>query len=290
MPEEENNEEGKNGAGITPELLLKRLKANLARKLNAGEVGLANEIDRVRALEKSIQKEKSGSPPSEDEDAGIPERLRVKRRPYTLSPAALEARRQNAQKSSGPVTEAGKAASARNAWRHGLYAQSFQSLLSPCKSTCERYPCDLVEDGATSPGENCLDRQHFVEAAVAIEKAMMSKDPADFERLAVAELASNLDILRRLKEEIVTSGVLLKSEKIDREGNVIGYEYKLNPVLLALPKLNADLGLTFGDFLLTPRSKARADVEEDGINSMAELFGSINKKLQGAPKKEISGV
>ncbi len=42
------------------------------------------------------------------------------RKPYTLSPAALQARQNNAKRSTGPRSEAGKAVSRLNALKHGL--------------------------------------------------------------------------------------------------------------------------------------------------------------------------
>jgi len=46
----------------------------------------------------------------------------------------------------------------RNAFRHGMYARSFIAKMRPCKSTCARFPCELVEEGQTEPGEDCLSK------------------------------------------------------------------------------------------------------------------------------------
>jgi len=229
-------------------------------------------------------------------ESGIPDRMKVKRRRYTMSPAALEARRKNSQKAkgkcTGPRTEEGKHICSRNSWKHGLYAKSFVlgTLGRPCKSTCDKFPCDLVADNDVTPGETCLDRRFVAESFDSIIKSIELKKHADFNHLAALEMAGALQILRRAKEDILEDGVVIKSEKIDKDGGVIGFEYRVHPALAVYTKLLGDLGLTPNDFVMTPREINRAERHKD--KEETDTAGSIMAKaLQKLikPQKEDRG-
>ncbi len=218
--------------------------------------------------------------PEEQETVGVPAKNRVKRK-YTLSPEALFARRQNAQRSTGPRTAEGKGKTKRNAWKHGKYASTFlMGFIKPCKSTCPHFPCPIVEGGKSSPGNACLDKEHFIEVCDAIEQAFNGSD-TELKNIAIAELAANMQVIRELREAIIRDGVLLREDKVDKEGNKIGDEYKLHPGLLAFPKLIAEFGLTLPEYLLTPRSVAKANAEKDLPKNLSDIFGGIGKKLKG---------
>ncbi len=226
----------------------------------------------------------------EYEGTGLPESLRVKR-PYTMSKAALKARRENAQKSTGPTSDDGKAASSRNAWKHGLYAQTFFGTLGkPCQSSCHKYAeCELVRDEVVHPGETCLDRQYMAEAVDTIFNAIKSKEYDDFQGLAAIEMAGAFDILRQMKEAILEDGVVVKSEKHGKHGSIIGYEYMPHPALAHYMKLLEKLNLSPGEFMLTPKEieKAkRSDEEEKKDNIANHLANTVSKladKIPGGP-------
>lgn len=222
------------------------------------------------------------SPQMNEENIGIPEHLRVKRS-YTMSPEALEARRRNAQLSTGPKTDEGKKASSKNAWKHGLYASSFilGKLGKPCKTTCPQYPCDLVNDGGVSPGESCLDKQFVAEAFEAIIKSAELKSHEDFNHLAALEMAGAIDILRKMKEAIIEDGVVIKSEKVDKDGNSLGFNYLPHPALAIYQKMLVDLGFTPQEFLMTPKeiSKAEKGANEEDVATAASLMARAVKNL-----------
>ncbi len=222
-------------------------------------------------------------------ESGIPSSIRVKRRRYTMSPKALEARRKNAQKSTGPKTEEGKRAASRNSWKHGLYASSFilGTLGRPCLSTCDKYPCELVEDNGITPGETCLDRRFVAESFESIIKSIELKQHEDFNHLAALEMAGALQILRRAKEDILEDGVVIKSVKIDKDGNTIGFEYRQHPALAIYTKLLGDLGLTPNDFVMTPREISRAERHKDDEerDTAGSIMAKALLKLTKAPKE-----
>lgn len=221
-----------------------------------------------------------------EEDIGIPTDMRVNRRPYTMTPAAIEARQMNAQKSTGPVTEEGKASSSRNSWKHGLYSSSFITgfLGRPCKSTCDKFEdCSLVSDGTTAPGDSCLDKQFVAEAFDCIITAVQGGGMEGFQGMAALEMAGGIDILRMMKESIIENGVLVKDKKIDKTGAVIGEGFKLNPVLPEYNKMLTTLGFTPGDFNLTPAAIAKVNknkADDENTKTLADTLSDIGSSLK----------
>jgi hypothetical protein len=213
------------------------------------------------------------------------------KRRYTMSALALRARQKNSKKArakaTGPRTQEGKKASSRNSWKHGLRASSNTSAPSfcsavtrPCLTTCTKYPCDVVKDGDTGPGQDCLDGKFMTIAYKALIKGIKEKKYDDINDLIAIEIASNLLIVRRLKDEILEKGVLLEVEKVDKDGNVISRELRLNPLLLPLPKLIADLGLTLPEAILTPRAKAKLETEQEGVGTLADILSKIGSRMR----------
>ncbi len=128
--------------------LLPEKIAELKRRIDAGESGLADELTNLIRLQTSLESE------LENDEDPIFDRLTVKTRKYTLSEEALEARRQNAQKSTGPKSDEGKDTASRNSWKHGLHSRRrVLGFGKPCRTTCPQYPCSLVNDGETGTGE-----------------------------------------------------------------------------------------------------------------------------------------
>ena len=224
---------------------------------------------------------------TEEEQIGIPKDMRVQRRPYTMTPAAEEARKANAQLSTGPKSEEGKARSSRNAFKHGLYAASFITgfLGRPCRSSCDKFEnCSLVSDGAVIPGDDCLDKQFVAEAFDNVIRAIQGKedkDQEDFQALAALEIAGGIDILRMLKESIIENGVLMKDKKIDAKGATIGEGFKLNPAIQAYNKMLVDLGFTPSDFNMTPSAIAKASSGKkvgEAVETLASIMGTAKNR------------
>lgn len=209
-------------------------------------------------------------PEPTSESIGIPKHIRVKRR-YTMSEAALEQRR-NAAQQPKPGME-GK----RNAWRHGMYATSFLTRQKPCKSTCTKYPCSLIEEGRTEPGGDCLDAAELLDLVHAVHDAIKDPKNADrFREVAALNIANSIRIVEMLQEDIQRDGTIVKSTKMTKYGQQV--EYKPHPALLALPKLIQDLGLSPDQFMMTPKAQAKQQNKEDSLNALASLFGNIAGK------------
>ncbi|MBW2644558.1 MAG: hypothetical protein JRE23_00010 [Deltaproteobacteria bacterium] len=225
------------------------------------------------------------------EEIGIPKDMRVNRRPYTMTPAAIEARQMNAQKSTGPITEGGKASSSRNSWKHGLYSSSFITgfLGRPCKSTCDKFKdCSLVSDGTTAPGDSCLDKQFVAEAFDCIITAVQDGEMGGFQGMAALEMAGGVDILRMMKESIIENGVLVKDKKIDKDGKTIGEGFKLNPVLPEYNKMLVNFGFTPGDFNLTPAAIEKVNKnksDDENTKTLADTLSDIGSSLKKSREK-----
>ncbi|WP_305046347.1 hypothetical protein [Geoalkalibacter sp.] len=260
-------------------------KADLKRRIDAGECGLADDFERLMALEARLRAQIAAA----QDDAGDPvmERLRVKRRPYTLSPAALEARRQNAQKSTGPTTEEGKARCSRNNWKHGLHAKKrMLGMGKPCRATCSHYPCQLVADGDTQPGGDCLDKEYYLHTLNAISRALNDGQMHELKDIVTMQLGGTIQVIDELQASILEYGVYLKSEKIDKEGKVIGYEIKPNPSLLPLSNLLKAAGVTLPDFMITPAAIERKKTDEEATATLADIFRGAGAALKQAKEKK----
>lgn len=202
-----------NGVVIPPEKLLKKLKANLIHKLNAGEVGLASEIERIAELERKLKEQAENENPSapecpaEEELQGIPPQLKIKR-PYTMSEDARRARQQNALKSTGPKTPEGKAKSAANGcnWKHGRYSRSvIRKTFGLCTDACDKYPCDAVDREETGKGELCLDHEGLPLKIKTLVEDAKSGNIEDAKELMASLLALEMRLIFMLNTELVRS-------------------------------------------------------------------------------------
>jgi len=205
------------------------------------------------------------------EDVGIPRGLRVKRK-YTMSEAALRQRREAARQPKPGMK------GIRNNYKHGLYAKNFANKIKPCKSTCQHYPCELVSDGHTRPGGDCLDKVELLQAFRAIHDAVRKKELAGFQEIAALQVSNNLRIIEMLQEDILRDGTIVRRETPTREG--LKVEYVPHPSLQVLPKLIADLGITPAELLITPRAMKKADADEEGAKTLAEMMAGIGRNLQ----------
>lgn len=258
----------------------------LFKKVEGGDTGKVEDLNKLMKLERTLvgEQEPEGGAPEEDP---VLERLKVKKRKYTLSDIALAARRNNAQLSTGPKTEAGKAASARNNWRHGMYAESrILGLGKPCKSTCPKFPCSLVDEGAVEPGGDCSDKEHLVKACKAIERALKDGSLDDLKDITTLHMAETLQVIGDLQGAILEFGPYMKSEKMDKDGKVIGYELKPNPALLPLSNLIKAFGLTMPEFMITPAAVERKKSDDKAVETIADIFRVAGAALALAKEKK----
>jgi len=263
--------------------LIPAQKEELKRRIDAGEKGLADELEYLISLE--ARQRTAIETAEEDEPDQVLERLRVKRS-YTLSPAALEQRRQAAEKSTGPTTEEGKQRASGNAWKHGIHARKrLLGLGKPCKSTCQKFPCSLVDDGDVSPGGNCVDKEYFLTTLNALSAAMQNGDLTDLKHVVTLQLGGTLQVIDELQASILEYGVYMKSEKIDKEGKVIGYEIKPNPSLLPLSNLLKAAGVTMPDFMVTPAAVEKKKTDEKTAETLADIFRGAGANLAAAKNK-----
>lgn len=250
---------------------------DLRRRIDSGEPGLLSEYEQ---LLKEI---------ADDAPDPIFERLCVKKRKYTLSEAAIEQRRQAGYTSPGPSTPEGKAASKMNAWKHGLHARTrILSLGKPCKSTCHQYPCSLVDDGATKPGQQCLDKEYMLSCVDAMSRALNSGDLNDLKDVVSLQLGQSLQVIDELQGSILEHGVYMKDEKMDKNGKVIGYALKPNPSLLALANLLKAVGVTLPDFMITPAAIETKKSADTAAATIADIFRNAGNALAQAKKPAAS--
>lgn len=282
---------------LTAEKLAKALKTNLARKLAAGDTaGVAREIRDLRQLEKEMATEKQAreTPAEEIDPDGDPvlERLRVKRK-YTMTDKALAQRRAACQHSTGPITEEGKAACSKNAWKHGLHAKTrLLNTGKPCKSTCPQYPCSLVDDGATRPGQQCLDKEYMLSCLNAISDALQSGNLYELKNVAALQMSQTMQVVDELQASILEYGVYIKDEKLDKDGRVISYALKPNPSLLPLSNLLKAAGITMPDFMITPAAVEKQKTDKEAAATIADIFknaGNALAQAKGTSQKTNDG-
>jgi hypothetical protein len=223
-----------------------------------------------------------------------------KKSQYTMSDAALAQRQEAAEKSTGPVTEDGKAASSRNAWKAGMYSRAgglikqnwaVGAFAKPCRTTCQYHPenasgpplhpCTLVLEGHTKAGGDCLDKTVYVQAFDSILQTLTEGKADAMHGILAAEAAGALEVLQRLREEIADSGFVIWVEAIDKDGKVVlgpdgkpaGKRPYPNPALPHYIKMLDTLGINLPELLATPRAIKNVGEQEEGQNALASLLG-----------------
>ncbi len=224
-----------------------------------------------------------------------------KKRSYTLSEKALQQRRaaslEAAKKSTGPVTEEGKAASSRNNWKDGEYSvfnrekqwMDYGLLSKPCKSTCRFHPCQAVERGDTQPGGDCKDQRVYMDAYMDIVEALKTGELEHVHAQRAHHLASASSVLHDLQGQIRTRGPLIDVPVINRNGEAVKIDGKpltvpkVNPLLMTYVKMLASMGISFADEMLTPRAVQKVQDGEDAADAINDLFTRALSRAGGAP-------
>lgn len=120
---------------------------------------------------------------------------------YRLTKKALEARRANAQKSTGPKTPKGKSSIAKNALKHGLSLPV--AYLPPFQARTDALVEELLKDFDTERGENAVPPS-ILNAATAFAEAHI-----DLERVRAARI-------NELQSKIGSGRLISYLAKIDR--------------------------------------------------------------------------
>lgn len=237
-----------------------------------------------------------------------------KKRPYTMSEEALEQRRQASlvarDHATGPKTEEGKAASSRNAWKHGLRSRALSDeswkgigalFGKPCRTTCRHYPCSMVEDELTKPGEDCLDKTVYVQAFDSLLSAMKEGNIDSMHGALASEAAGAFELLHNIREHIAEKGLTIFMPALNKNGEAICYTdpdtgetktagtYGVNPLFHHYAKLLADLGINLPELLATPRAHKKAEGDGDARDAFADMMGRLANLPGGRHAKTIDG-
>ena len=309
----------------TKEEKIRRLKQKLAmetislvnakNKLNEGHVVSAAVIEELsdskHLLEEQIKKLEAPDPPApeppltppspsegrggeeidpddgEEEDAEKREILKkfaVRTRSYNMSQAALRQRREANKSPEHAKAMIGNA----NAYKTGEHARNrIRQFFRPCKSTCPQFPCELVDDKDTAPGSACLDKKNLVQSIHAVMKAMNNGKMDDLRELMAVQIGQGMEVLANLADDINTYGVKHLSEKIDKEGNVIGQELKINPSLLPYAKLMETLNATPRDFMLTDSAREKQKDDKEAVETVVDRMSRIALGFSKAGKQTV---
>lgn len=227
-----------------------------------------------------------------------------------VSQRKIEANRRNAQLSTGPRTDEGKAASSRNAWKTGQHSAVAKQAFAqhgiasmaklwgkPCLTTCPMHPdnpaavshCSLVLEGLTRAGGNCLDKTVFVHALSALHDAMERGELGGVHAMLAAEGGKVMQLLHELMGEITNKGLLIPVPMVTKDGDVVYdkddqmvvAEYKPNPMIPAYIKLLGDFGISLPEMLATPQSRKRADVGEQAADTFQSMMARIYQAAGG---------
>jgi hypothetical protein len=227
------------------------------------------------------QTEEKAPAGNEAEAVGIPAEYRIRRK-YTMSAAAMAQRR-----AAAALPKPGMIGK-RNAWKHGEYSKTMLTRIKPCLSTCDKYPCELVETGATEAGGDCLDAGELLGIIRAVHRVLSNpKESEDFIEISAVNIGNSMRILEMLQEDILRDGTIVRSKKFDKSGNCFQEEIKPHPSLYALPKMVAELGMSPEQFMITPKAMARNTNEEEAIKTIADMMLTAGSKI--ASKQKPSG-
>lgn len=263
-----------------------RYAEQLSKRVDAGETLSPDELTFLDKYD-----------PLKDPDKQLPAVLHVGRVKAPRSPAQMVQAMENIQRinkehlQTGPTSTEGKKRSSRNATVHGLYTQRFMNIIKPCFSTCPQYPCPLVDSGATTPGSFCMEKYSFIESMEALEAAIVDGKLDKFKDLMVVELASNLELIRALRDHVMQSPIVKSIKRStttmkDTEVTEIEQiEYKPNPAGIMLAQLMRDFGMNLKEANITPRQVAQTNSDDEAARALAAIAGNSLKMLKGAPEE-----
>ena len=254
---------------------IKLKRTELSAKVLRGETLTVQEISWVQGV--NFEPLETGSPVK-----------KVLKRPYSLSDKAIKQRQNNSKDikekglATGPNTTEGKATSSQNARTHGLFAENFinSPFFKQCKSTCPDFPCSLIEDESTKPGQQCLDRHHFMDCFAAIHSAITDGAMDSFNELAETQLASIMTIVTELTQHIGAQGIMVESTEHVKHG--VNKKLMVHPGIDQLTKLIKVLGLNFTEFMATPKSQDNAKTNKAILESLASRTAKAGTKLLAA--------
>lgn len=210
----------------------------------------------------------------------------------------------------GPVTEAGKAVTSRNAWKHGQRSAAVQlqrdlvgtsiagSFGRPCKTSCQWHPdnpkrtdmpCSLVTSGQTKAGGDCLDKRVFLEGFDALMAALQSGEMDQMNGVIASNLAANLQVIQQLREDIAANGTTLIVPALSKEGHVLRdvngrvvvSKVILNPAVMALVRMFESMGLNLPEAMATPRAREKLKDDNDRTDTMSALLGAVMNRFGG---------
>jgi hypothetical protein len=275
---------------MTPEFLRKRLRLSIYKKVQAADITALDDLEKLEKYEAKLAKvtpgaaatasPQSASPdpasggadtPSEEDEIGIPQALRVKRH-YTVSDKVIEQRRA-AARAGRPGSEGNK----RN-WKGGLFAKDFiEGRIKPCQSTCPIFnECELVSEGYTKPDGVCLDKAAVIATYEALMNAIKHKEYDEFNSVSALMISETMHVCRSLLEDVMRDGGVCKREKRTKDGITI--EYVAHPALFAIPKLIADLGLTPREMLVTPKAVKDDEQGDEVAKTAAGLMSDMARR------------
>jgi hypothetical protein len=242
----------------------------------------------LRGQHSALPPDSSDPEEGEEEDPAkraMLRKLSVRTRAYNMSAAALRQRQAAAKSPEKAKAMIGNA----NAYKTGAFARNrIRQFFRPCKSTCPQFPCELIADGETEPGSVCLDKKNLVQSIQAVMKAMNNGDMTDLRELVAVQIGHGMEVLQNLADDINTYGVKHLSEKIDKEGNVIGQELKLNPSLLPYAKLLEVLNTTPQHYNLTDQAREKTKSDKEIVETLADRMSRIAMGFTQAGKKTVS--
>ena len=136
------------------------------------------------------------------------------------------------------------------------------AFTKPCKSTCKKHPCELVDQGLAQPGGDCRDRRVYMEAYDSVISGLQSGDPEYTHGLQAAQVAGIVEIVSLMRDAIVEAGVMVLVPFVTKAGDLILHdgelvgEHKPNPLLQYYIKMVDSLGVNLPELMMTPRAIA----------------------------------